>query len=72
MRRAVAILLKFNRTTGHLHPHLPTVFGNYHSLVEMSFSADRLVQQLLKLLADAGFDAQESQNFLNKLVESES
>jgi hypothetical protein len=33
-RRALEIFLQFNRRTGHEHPHLRTVIGNYTSLLD--------------------------------------
>jgi hypothetical protein len=34
MRRALTALLKFTRTTGHMHPHIRSVFGNYAGLLK--------------------------------------
>ena len=33
MRRGVAILIDFERKTGHLHPHRDAAFGNYADLL---------------------------------------
>ena len=73
MRRALATLLKFTRMTGHIHPRLRAAFRNYYGFFsEMSFPEEHFVRQCLKLLTDAGFDAETSLDLLKQLLESKS
>jgi Tetratricopeptide repeat len=59
IRRALVILLKFTRTTTHLHPGLRKVFGNYIDLLEkMKLPAEQISERLSEAGKDAGFDAE--------------
>ncbi len=50
MRRALAILLAFGRTTGHEHPHLRVVMGNYADLLgEMGRSPEQIEAEMQSL-----------------------
>jgi hypothetical protein len=48
MRRALAILLSFRRNTGHEHPHLRAVIGNYVNLLAKTGLQPEQMQARLK------------------------
>ena len=51
------ICLKFSRVTGHLHPNLRTVSGNYLSLAaEMALNQNEIGERIWALGIEAGFD----------------
>jgi tetratricopeptide (TPR) repeat protein len=53
MRRGLAIFLKSTRTTGHPHPHLETVLGNYKSLLhDMGHSESEINLKIDSLQAE--------------------
>jgi tetratricopeptide (TPR) repeat protein len=58
-RRVVAIFLKFTRSTGHLHPHLKPVFGNYRGILEaMSLGEEEIARRIAEVGKEAGLDEQ--------------
>ena len=68
MRRTVLIFLKFTRSTGHLHPHLKVVFGNYRSILEaMSLSEEEIARRIAEVGKEAGFDEQSYDALLAEL-----
>jgi hypothetical protein len=65
MRRVLVTLLKFTRTTGHVHPNLCTFTNNYYGLLKQMSFADREVRrQLLELSKGAGLDDQGARKLL--------
>ena len=53
-RRTLVIVLKFTRDTGHSHPHLPVVLGNYWELLgAMALAEEELGQRIVTLGAEA-------------------
>ena len=57
MRRDLIILLKFTRSTGHLHPHLKAALGNYWTILEaMSLSEERIARRVAEVGKEAGLD----------------
>lgn len=50
MRRALAILLAFSRDTGHEHPHLRLVFGNYSLLLAAQGQTEAEIKSRLTTL----------------------
>jgi hypothetical protein len=57
MRRALLIVLKFTRATGHFHPHLRDALGNYKGLLtEMSLREEQVRQRLAEIGKESGFD----------------
>ena len=70
MRRQLCIFLVFTNSTGHIHPHLITAFGNYFSLLEvMKLGHEQLGQRLRELGRDAGFDEASYDRLLGELFE---
>jgi tetratricopeptide (TPR) repeat protein len=58
MQRHLVILFKFTRSTGHVHPHLKQACENYRSLLQaLDLSDEEVLERLLSLGVDAGFDA---------------
>jgi hypothetical protein len=56
MRRAIEIYLKFTRETGHEHPNLRAVFGNYEGLLQqMGYSEEQVRARLQEIAAKYGF-----------------
>jgi hypothetical protein len=57
MRRGLVIFLVFSLKTGHLHPHLAAVVGNYGYLLErMSIPEEQIFERLSEVGKEAGFD----------------
>jgi len=73
MRRSVAILLKFTRVTGHLHPNLRAGLRNYRSLlIDLSLDQEEIRKRISELAQEAGFDHLESYDkLLNRIFEQE-
>jgi hypothetical protein len=68
-RRALLILLKFTRETGHLHPHLRVTLENYSGLLkEMSLGDEEIRKRLVQVGIDAGFDLQSYGKLLGQLM----
>ncbi len=56
-RRMVLIFLKFQRATGHPHPHRDAALGNHaHILEALGRSQDAIIAEFRALLAEAGLD----------------
>jgi tetratricopeptide (TPR) repeat protein len=71
MRRALAILLKFTRSTGHLHPNLQPAFGNYRSLLkDRSLSQEEIFKRFAELGQEAGFDSESCGKLLERVSET--
>jgi hypothetical protein len=51
MKRALIILLNFTRRTGHVHPHLKAVFGNYITLLEEMGRSEEEIRATLREIA---------------------
>jgi tetratricopeptide (TPR) repeat protein len=59
MRRHLIIFLRFTRSTGHLHPHLKTAFGNYRIILEaMSLDEEEIARRIAEVGKEAGLDEQ--------------
>jgi tetratricopeptide (TPR) repeat protein len=59
MRRVVVMVLKFTQRTGHLHPHLKPVFGNYRGILEaMSLGEEEIARRIAEVVKEAGLDEQ--------------
>ena len=59
MRRAVAILLIFTRSSGHLHANLRPAFGYYHFLlVALSLGEEEIRKRIAELGQEAGLDSE--------------
>ena len=55
MRRVVEILLRFTAATGHQHPHLRTIIGNYEAMLQqMGYNQEQVKAELDKLGAPFG------------------
>jgi tetratricopeptide (TPR) repeat protein len=68
VRRALVIVLKFTHATGHEHPHLWVVFGNYVALLgKMSFTKEQIGQRIAALGAEAQFDEEGYRRLLTKM-----
>jgi hypothetical protein len=68
MRRALVILLKFTRDTGHPHPHLRAVFGNYRELLgAMAIAEDELGRRIVAVGAEAGLGEEDLRQLLDGL-----
>ena len=68
MRRGLLIYFSFTRNTGHIHPHLPTVLGNYRRLLQaLAIAETDLKARLLSLGPEAGFTDEEFQSLLVKI-----
>jgi tetratricopeptide (TPR) repeat protein len=60
MKRALVIFLKFTRATGHEHPELRKVFGNYKRLIKAQHLTEAQTQtRLAGLGPEAGYGADE-------------
>ncbi len=69
MRRALLILLKFTRETGHLHPDLRVDLENYSGLLKkMSLGDEEIRKRLVEVGIDAGFDLQSYDKLLGQLL----
>jgi tetratricopeptide (TPR) repeat protein len=50
LKRVVDILINFSVATGHAHPHLENVVGNYADLLDtMGWSTEQIMEQLRKM-----------------------
>ena len=55
MMRALVILLKITRESGHLHPYLRSVVENYFALLkEMSLGEEEIYERIAQVGIDAG------------------
>ncbi|MEI7869452.1 MAG: tetratricopeptide repeat protein [Candidatus Methylumidiphilus sp.] len=71
MRRGLLIYLSFTRNTGHIHPHLPTVLGNYFGLLQaMAIAETDLMAKLSSLGPEAGFTDEEFQSLLARIFKN--
>jgi tetratricopeptide (TPR) repeat protein len=69
MRRALTIFLKFTRATGHLHPGLRTVFGNFRALLAgMSLGEKEISKRIAELGPEAGFDPDAYRKVLEQVL----
>jgi tetratricopeptide (TPR) repeat protein len=60
MKQALVIFLKFTHATGHEHPHLRDVFGNYKRLLEaLRLDKTQTQARLASLGPEAGYGADE-------------
>ncbi len=60
MRRTLEVFVKVTRATGHPHPDLESVLGNYHILLEeMGDTQAQVADKLNDLLAPAGLTMQQ-------------
>jgi hypothetical protein len=67
----LATLLKFTRTTGHVHPNLRTSIDNYYRLLKgMSFADGEVAEQLLELAKGAGLDDDSALELFAELFKS--
>ena len=56
-RRMVLIFLKFQRATGHAHPHRDAALGNYAGILEaLGRTQSEIIAELRALLAEAGLE----------------
>jgi tetratricopeptide (TPR) repeat protein len=57
MRQAVLSFMKFKRSTGHLHPNLKTILGNYRGILEaMSVGKEEIAHRIAEVGKEAGLD----------------
>ncbi len=71
MRRGLLIYLSFTRNTGHIHPHLQTVLGNYFGLLQaMAIAETDLKARLLSLGPEADFTDEEFQALLARIFKN--
>ena len=69
MKRALVILLKFTRETGHPHPHLRDALHNYFALLkEMSLGEEEIRKRIAQVGIDAGLDPQSYDKLLGPLL----
>jgi hypothetical protein len=70
MRRHLIILLKFTRSTGHLHPRLNAALGNYRGILEaMSLGKEEIARRIAGDGKAAGFDEQSYDALVAELSE---
>jgi tetratricopeptide (TPR) repeat protein len=70
MRRSVLIFMKFKRSTGHLHPRLRDVLGNYLGILgAMSLDNERIARRIAEVGKEAGLDAESYSALLAELFE---
>ncbi len=69
MRRALTIFLKSTGLTGHEHPHLRTVFGNYAGLLEeMNLPKVQIDERLNTPGPEAGFEEEGYRRLLAQMA----
>jgi hypothetical protein len=69
MRRALLILLKFTRETGHIHPRLKETLKSYSGfLKEMSLGDEEIRKRLVQVGIDGGFNLQSYDKLLGQLL----